>query len=352
MIFDTSTVVGLLGVVISYLIMQNLHRFVRSEGRAATSRFRIMLVYCGIFMAVKWLMIDQVGFKSNHYAVLGVHRTAELSELKKGYKNMAREHHPDKVSSQNKKDKEAAELRFNEIKRASDILVDDKMRDIYNRFGDDPVHLKFDPRQDPSSQITHISTRQLLWGLVTISFTASEPRTFARNVVLVFWACILAFELVVSLTPWCLPAYISLTEREVVDLLLCIYPVVLVLLTAASEYLFFVDVRGKTEDSVRRLTQKDAAIVGCMNAVVHTLNTVNAEGGNMTKGLHAVGEQIDEALKQAQSFDAEGLATVRLLRADRLGGQSHRWMELALFAGSGWALYMTMEYIIPSVAAA
>ncbi|MDP9127402.1 MAG: molecular chaperone DnaJ, partial [Pseudomonadota bacterium] len=68
--------------------------------------------------------------KADCYEVLGVARNASAEELKKAYRKMAMEHHPDR----NQGNKEA-EHKFKEITEAYDILRDDQRRAAYDRFG-------------------------------------------------------------------------------------------------------------------------------------------------------------------------------------------------------------------------
>lgn len=66
------------------------------------------------------------------YAALGVSRTATADEIKKAYRRMAREHHPDA----NPDDPRAA-VRFKEISRAYEVLSDPERRQRYDTFGTD-----------------------------------------------------------------------------------------------------------------------------------------------------------------------------------------------------------------------
>jgi molecular chaperone DnaJ len=64
------------------------------------------------------------------YDVLGVSRTASQEELKKAYRKLVREHHPDKNPGN-----EEAEERFKEIQGAYDVLSDPEKRKQYDAFG-------------------------------------------------------------------------------------------------------------------------------------------------------------------------------------------------------------------------
>ncbi len=68
--------------------------------------------------------------KTDYYELLGCAKNASADELKKSYRKMAMQYHPDK----NPGDK-AAEHKFKEINEAYDVLRDDQRRAAYDRFG-------------------------------------------------------------------------------------------------------------------------------------------------------------------------------------------------------------------------
>lgn len=66
----------------------------------------------------------------DYYAVLGVPRTATTAEIKKAYRKLARQHHPDR----NPDDAEA-ERRFKEANEAHEVLADPAKRKQYDELG-------------------------------------------------------------------------------------------------------------------------------------------------------------------------------------------------------------------------
>lgn len=68
--------------------------------------------------------------KRDYYEILGVSKSANADELKKAYRKMALQYHPDK----NPGDK-AAEEKFKEAAEAYDVLSNDEKRARYDRFG-------------------------------------------------------------------------------------------------------------------------------------------------------------------------------------------------------------------------
>jgi molecular chaperone DnaJ len=68
--------------------------------------------------------------KQDFYEALGVQRGASAEDIKKAYRKLAMQHHPDR----NPGDK-ASEHRFKELSEAYDVLKDDQKRAAYDRFG-------------------------------------------------------------------------------------------------------------------------------------------------------------------------------------------------------------------------
>ncbi|MCW3474728.1 molecular chaperone DnaJ [Limobrevibacterium gyesilva] len=68
--------------------------------------------------------------KQDYYATLGVAKDAGADDLKKAYRKLAMQYHPDRNPGDAK-----AEARFKDINEAYDILKDEQKRAAYDRFG-------------------------------------------------------------------------------------------------------------------------------------------------------------------------------------------------------------------------
>src|SRR5580700_11293202 len=63
----------------------------------------------------------------DYYTILGVQKTASEDEIKKAYRKLAHQYHPDKAGGDEKK--------FKEINEAYQVLSDKNKRAQYDRFG-------------------------------------------------------------------------------------------------------------------------------------------------------------------------------------------------------------------------
>ncbi len=65
----------------------------------------------------------------DYYKILGVPRTADAAEIKRAYRKLARQYHPDKNKAKGAEDK------FKEANEANDVLGDAKKREAYDQLG-------------------------------------------------------------------------------------------------------------------------------------------------------------------------------------------------------------------------
>lgn len=87
----------------------------------------------------------------DHYAVLEVSRDADAATIKKQYRKLARQYHPDKNDG-------VESEKFAQITEAAETLTDPRKRELYDRFGDSRAPPK------PVLNVVHRITIPQLWG--------------------------------------------------------------------------------------------------------------------------------------------------------------------------------------------
>jgi DnaJ-class molecular chaperone len=89
------------------------------------------------------------------YKILGITKSSSYNDIKKAYKKLAFQYHPDKNKSPDAQDK------FREISEAYDILMDSDKRRMYDNFGYDAV----------SGEIPQVNPLDLFQSLFNVDFT-------------------------------------------------------------------------------------------------------------------------------------------------------------------------------------
>lgn len=91
--------------------------------------------------------------KRDYYEVLGVSKTAGEDDIKKAYRKLAMQYHPDVT----KEDHKVAEEKFKEVSEAYEVLVDEKKRKLYDQYGHAGVNSQFQDGNFNWNDFTHAS---------------------------------------------------------------------------------------------------------------------------------------------------------------------------------------------------
>lgn len=87
--------------------------------------------------------------KPDLYGTLGVPRGASKQDIRKAYRRLARDLHPDR------NDAPSAAERFKRVTHAYDVLSDDGQRKLYDEFGNDALRSNFNPEQARAAKAFH-----------------------------------------------------------------------------------------------------------------------------------------------------------------------------------------------------
>lgn len=98
--------------------------------------------------------------KKDYYEILGVSRDATEKEIKKAYRKLAKQYHPDTY----KGDKKEAEEKFKEISEAYEVLVDNEKRAKYDQIGHRVVDEAFGPEGFDWTHFSHYRDVEDIFG--------------------------------------------------------------------------------------------------------------------------------------------------------------------------------------------
>ena len=155
----------------------------------------------------------------NHYQDLNVRRNSSPLEIKKAYKKMSLELHPDKNKSPT-----AAE-EFARVKDAYDTLMDQELREVYNKFG--PEGVKQNRRFDESTLLIEIAIYYATWGMLAFVLTLGKQSSNARNwiftgqIIMLIAQASLMFQESKNIPDWFLPKW---TDHEMILFMQSLFP--------------------------------------------------------------------------------------------------------------------------------
>ena len=108
--------------------------------------------------------------KRDYYEVLGVSKGASDDEIKKAYRKMAKQYHPDLNPGD-----ATAEAKFKEANEAYEVLSDSDKKARYDQYG----HAGVDPNFGQAVSVAALAASVMLLTLVTFSAVCSEVDSVA-----------------------------------------------------------------------------------------------------------------------------------------------------------------------------
>ncbi len=96
----------------------------------------------------------------DYYEVLGIPKGSSVDEIKKAYRKLAMQYHPDVT----KEDRKVAEEKFKEISEAYEVLADEKKRKLYDQYGHAGVNPQFQDGSFNWSDFSHMGDLRDIFG--------------------------------------------------------------------------------------------------------------------------------------------------------------------------------------------
>ncbi len=210
---------------------------------------------------------------ANYYVQLGVTRSSNPLEIKRAYKRLSLQLHPDKNPSPD------ASSQFDAVKQAYDVLMDMELREVYNKFGKEGVaHNK---RYDETHFLIEVGVFYITWGMLAFMLTLGKKSGDARNWIFTGLVVMLVIEITLmtsSSNP--LPTWLfsQMTEYEAVWLLHSLFPAFMNGCRSLGAFLY-VDFDAQTRQLLLALQEQNKDILLVLREVQIGVQTVQLNGG-------------------------------------------------------------------------
>lgn len=230
----------------------------------------------------------------NYYTLLGVNRSSNPLEIKRAYKKLSLQLHPDKNPSPTASDE------FDNVKRAYDTLIDMEMRDVYNKFGDEGI--RSNKRFDETRFFLELGIYYLTWAVLSFVLTLSKKGNGdARQWIYTGMIFMLIAEVYLmtatdgssSLPSWFLPQN---TEYEVIWLLHSLFPAFMNGCRSLGSYLY-VDLDEKTRQLLLALQEQNKDILLVLRDVQIHVQNFSRNGPVATAGNATAPSTANTSLK-------------------------------------------------------
>lgn len=214
----------------------------------------------------------------NYYSLLGVTRDSNPLEIKRAYKKLSLQLHPDKNPSPDASDK------FDAVKQAYDTLMDMEFREVYNKFGKEGI--KANKRFDETQFLLELAVFYVTWGMMAFMLTLGKKNGDARNWTFTGMVVMLVIEVTMMtsqsnpIPTWLFP---TLTEHEVVWLLHNLFPAFMNGCRSLGAYLF-VDLDAQTRQLLLALQDQNKDILLVLREVQIGVQTIQTHGGGGGSG--------------------------------------------------------------------
>lgn len=209
----------------------------------------------------------------NYYSMLGVNRSSNPLEIKRAFKKLSLQLHPDKNPSPDANDQ------FDAVKQAYDVLMDLEFREVYNKFG--AAGIKANKRFDENSFLLEVAIYYISYGMICFILTLGKRSGEARNWILTGLMSMMVIEVAVMtsqtnpIPDWLAP---RLTEHDLVWLMHTLFPAFMNGCRSLGSYLY-VDLEAQTRQFLLALNEQNKDILLVLRDIQIGVQTIQATGG-------------------------------------------------------------------------
>lgn len=248
----------------------------------------------------------------NHYSLLGVNRNSSPLDIKRRYKKLSLQLHPDK----NPNDPDAP-AKFDRVKKAYDVLMDMEFREVYNKFGQDGINSN--KRFDETQFFIELGVFYVTWGIMAYVLTLGKRSGLARQWTFTGLIVMLVIEISVMTSrgnpfpSWFFPQN---TEYESVWLMHTLFPAFMNGCRSIGGYLY-VDLEAQTRQLLLALQEQNKDILLVLRDVQIGVQSVQTSGGGGGGGHRLANTAAAAPLGGANMSRATPTGKIRELQ-DRL----------------------------------
>lgn len=210
----------------------------------------------------------------NHYSLLGVSRNSSPLDIKRAYKKLSLQLHPDKNPND-----PTASAKFDRVKKAYDVLIDMEYREVYNKFGQDGINSS--KRFDETQFFIELGVFYVTWGIMAYVLTLGKRSSLGRQWTFTGLIVMLVVEITLMTSQgspfpsWFMPQN---TEYEAVWLLHTLFPAFMNGCRSIGSYLY-VDLEAQTRQLLLALQEQNKDILLVLRDVQIGVQNVQANGG-------------------------------------------------------------------------
>ena len=213
----------------------------------------------------------------NYYSILNVSRVSNPLEIKRAYKKLSLQLHPDKNPSPD------AANQFDALKHAYDVLMDMELREVYDKFG--APGIKANKRYSENQFLLEVAIYYVSYGMLAFILTWGKKSGEARNWTFTGLLAMLVIEVALMtaktnpIPDWLAP---RLTEYDAIWLLHSLFPAYMNGCRSLATYLY-VDLEQQTRQFLLALSEQNKDILLVLREIQIGVQTIQLHGGGSSR---------------------------------------------------------------------